>query len=196
MKKLIKLLLVVAISISALNGANGVKVFDLKEQIFDDLEATQIQTYKVENALVKLKLEYKQKGYFNTSNKGSSYVYIKSDKELKNWLIDEDMWIFTSILEPRTIKIYSNNNKIFTISFKGTSIEINDFKYIIKARNMPYNIKIVKLNNIIKLYIDEIQVYATQTKFDKFIKMEQTLFATTNGDGCDDLYNLKLWEIK
>ena len=192
MKKLGKLLLIVVLSISTLNGATGIKIFDLKEQVFDELSKNTINTYKVKNALVKLKLLYHDKGYFGDADRGETYISIKPDKKLTNWVLDEDYWIL-NVNEERTIKFISTNSTIINLTFKGQYIYINDFKYSFNAMNRIHNIKIVKNNKILNLYINGIKIYATQTKFDKLDEIEQYLYS---GNGHDGLYGYKLWEIK
>jgi len=194
MKNLVKLLLLVVFSVNVVYAVDGSKIFDIKEQIFDDLDGGKIKTYKVKNALIKLKLEYRDGGFYNSSTKGNSFIYIKPDKKTTNWMLDEDIWVLGKINEARTIKFYSLNNKLFTITIKGSYLYVNDFKYLIKERSQ-FGIKVVKLNNIIKIYIDNVKIYATDTKFTKLVKIEQTLFAQNKEGGSDDIHNLKIWEL-
>ena len=203
MKSLIKLLLLVVLSVSAVSGSELVKVFGLKDQEFAEVTVKKLNRYKInDNLMITIRLSKTDflDGYKfspNYGGKNAGYLAGKFKKAyLENWVYLVDADFFTSPYYGKDRDSYitftDENGLKMRIHMPINQVRIADKSININRRT---SIKVVYTNKKLTVYVDERKLYSSSKRFGKLKLFEENFF--DKGDNkYDVLVDTTLLEVK
>lgn len=212
MKKLGKLLLLVVLSISALNAVEFEKVFGLKDQEFAEVSDKKLNKYKVnDNLIVSLQLSKIEEldGYRHYSkNGGNNKGYINGEfitPKLKNWTFIEDIDLAMGYGGRDTILLKFIDESGFdltsTIKLRNGTVYTGNIcsgDKCLEIRRGRYTIRVTFINNKFTFKINDTLLYSSKKRFGKLKKFEQILYSDgdLSDEPFDNLIDITLSEVK
>ena len=203
MKKITKLILLGALSLSSLNASE--LLFDLKAQDFSKtLTDTTINAkYKVSNKIIiETNLLKRSVGYYRTNQGQTGFLNIEINQELNNWKLNLDV-IYDSYDNymgkqrggTRLIKFRDNQGEVITLEFTYNKFTVNGKEFKIALDSKQLNIGIKMNVSTLQVLINSQSVYNQKITFSQLKNISSSFltYAMGNYKAFDMLNSMTLY---
>jgi len=193
MRNLVKLLLLVALSVSVVSGSELEKVFGLKDQEFAEVTVNKLNKYKMSDNLIFGMQMSKIDSYDGYGGKYWNMIFKKPS--FTDWAFIEKIWLYGDMNQ---LTFTDENGLELIITVKSDDIAAGDrITNSSVADRKQVLLKVLFINHRYTVYVNGDKLYSSKKRFSKLKSINQkTRYKGLDSSYADKLINITLNKIQ